>query len=243
VDRPRLLLVAEFTELQWTIKPTLEEWAEVASYDPPGVGAEPLPRGKQIALELIAKRGLEELDKRGWDRFFLVADGFANPVAARIADARREKVQGIALGHACLSNRKEGDRPTINREVWEALTQLLHQDTGAFFRHGIVQATHGSVDEELAQRMIERFPDEQTVVAGWEALTVPEEPIERRLRRSGVPLLLAKHQGCLMSTPEGFEDAVVAFPEARSVSVDEAPSVSAQFGDALRDFCEEVASG
>jgi hypothetical protein len=39
VTRPRLLLVPEFTEVEWTqIRPQLDEWADVASYDPPGVG-------------------------------------------------------------------------------------------------------------------------------------------------------------------------------------------------------------
>jgi hypothetical protein len=41
--RPRLLLVPEFTELEWVIRPKLAEWAEVATYDPPGVGGEPIP--------------------------------------------------------------------------------------------------------------------------------------------------------------------------------------------------------
>ena len=40
VERPRLLILPEFTELEWTIIPLLEEWAEVASYDAPGVGDE-----------------------------------------------------------------------------------------------------------------------------------------------------------------------------------------------------------
>jgi hypothetical protein len=31
MSRPRLLLVPEFTELTWTIKAPLGEWAEVAS--------------------------------------------------------------------------------------------------------------------------------------------------------------------------------------------------------------------
>lgn len=38
MTRPRILLVPNFTELEWLVKPRLEEWAEVASYDPPGVG-------------------------------------------------------------------------------------------------------------------------------------------------------------------------------------------------------------
>ena len=60
MSRPRLLLVPEFTELTWTIKPQLAEWAEVASYDPPGVGAEPPPEEDVASLTrgLIADRGL-----------------------------------------------------------------------------------------------------------------------------------------------------------------------------------------
>jgi pimeloyl-ACP methyl ester carboxylesterase len=243
MPRPRLLLVTEFTELQWTIKPALSEWAEVASFDPPGVGSEPLPAGREISNELIAERGIAEIERRGWDRFFLVSDGWGNPVAARVALSHPDRVLGIALGHASLSTRKHGERAPINREIWEALTQLLHQDTGAFLRHGIVQATHGSVDEEQAQRMIERFPEESTVVSGWEALTTAEEPIGDPLREVGAPLLLAKHEGCLMSTAEGFEDMVAAFPEARSITVDEAPSVSSEFAGALRDFCQEISPG
>jgi hypothetical protein len=79
MSRPRLLLIPEFTELSWTIKPQLAEWAEVASYDPPGVGAEPLPEGDVASFtrEVIADRGLEELDRLGWDRFFVLADGWA----------------------------------------------------------------------------------------------------------------------------------------------------------------------
>jgi pimeloyl-ACP methyl ester carboxylesterase len=243
VQRPRLLLVAEFTELQWTIKPRLEEWAEVASFDPPGVGAEPLPEGQSISNDLIAERGVAEIERRGWNRFFLVADGWGNAVAARIARSRPEAVRGMALGHASLSSRMGGERPPINRQVWEALTQLLQQGTGAFFRHGIVQATHGCVDEQLAQRMIDRFPDERAVVAGWEALTGSEEPIEATLRELDVPLLFAKHDGCLMSTPEGFEDAVASFPEAMTLVVSEAPSVSDEFAAAVRRFCEANSNG
>jgi pimeloyl-ACP methyl ester carboxylesterase len=241
MPRPRLLLVAEFTELQWRIKPRLEEWAEVASFDPPGVGGEPLPDGAAISNDLIAQRGIAEVERRGWDRFFLVSDGWGNAVAARIARSLPRAIAGMALGHASLSNRMDGNRPPVNRQVWEALTQLIHQDTGAFFRHGIVQATHGSVDEALAQRMIERFPDPATVVAGWEALTMPDEPIEDALREIDRPLLLAKHDGCLISTEEGYDDAVAAFPAARTVVVEEAPSVSEAFADSLREFCRDDA--
>jgi hypothetical protein len=41
--RPRLLLVPTVTEMEWPIKPQSESWADVASYDAPGVGDEPPP--------------------------------------------------------------------------------------------------------------------------------------------------------------------------------------------------------
>jgi hypothetical protein len=33
MDALRLLLVPSFTELEWGIRPQLEEWAEIASFD------------------------------------------------------------------------------------------------------------------------------------------------------------------------------------------------------------------
>jgi hypothetical protein len=53
-------------------------------------------------------------------------------------------------------------------------------------------------------------------------------------------MLFAEHEGCLLHTPEGYEDAVAAFPEARRVAVTEKPSTSAVFADALQAFCFEV---
>jgi hypothetical protein len=55
-----------------------------------------------------------------------------------------------------------------------------------------------------------------------------------------MPLLLAKHEGCLGSTDEGFEDIVAAFPEAETVICPEACSSSPAFADAIRRFCERV---
>ena len=56
-----------------------------------------------------------------------------------------------------------------------------------------------------------------------------------------LPLLFAKHEGCLVASDEGFEDAVTAFPNARAMAVPEAPSVSSDFAQALRAFCDELA--
>ncbi len=241
MERPRLLLVSEVTELSWTIRPHLEEWADVASFDPPGVGGEPLPPGQGLSTELVVQRGLQELDGRDWKRCFLVADGYSNATAARIAQARLRQVEGLALGHARLSNRREGERAPINQEVWEAMTQVLRQDQRGFIRHGIVQATHGSVDEDLAEQILERLPEGE-LVDSWEALSRDDHRMEELLAGLEVPLLFAKHDGCLMSTAEGFEDACKAFPQARIVSVPEAPPSSEEFAEALREFCEGVLS-
>ena len=241
MDRPRLLLVPEFTELTWTIKPRLEEWAEVASYDPPGVGGEPLPDGdpRSLTREIVAERGLEEVDRHGWERFFILTDGWGIPVAVRIAGERPDSVLGMALGHASISFHREGERPAMSPAVYDAMTQLLNQDHEAFIRYGIAQSTGGSVGEELAQRMLDRFPKELMLV-GWERITADDEPFGEALRKLDLPLLLAKHNGCLMSTAEGFEDAAKALPEARTISVPDAPSTSEEFASAVREFCEEV---
>ena len=241
VRRPRLLLVPEFTELTWTIRPSLEEWAEVAAFELPGVGEEPLPKGdpKELDRELVMKRGLREVDARGWDRFFIAADGWAVATAAKIARARRGAIAGMALGHATMSFRREGERAAINAAVWDAMTQLLSQDHEAFIRYGIAQATRGSIGEDLAQRMIDRFPRE-LMLLGWERVTADDEPFGDLLKELDCPMLLAKHQGCLMCTDEGFEDAAAALPAARTLAVPDAPSTSADFARAIRAFCEEL---
>src|SRR4051812_3618301 len=115
----RLLLVPAFTELEWGIRPRLEEWAEVATFDMPGVGTEPLPdtagEDPSQAPDLLsrwraggAERGLRELDERGWDRFFVITDDLGAPTAAEIAKRRREGVLGFGLGHAALSHSTQG---------------------------------------------------------------------------------------------------------------------------------------
>jgi hypothetical protein len=85
--------------------------------------------------------------------------------------------RGIALGHARLSNRTEGDRAPVNGELIAALTQLIKQDYGAFVRYGIAQATQGSISEEHAKEMLERFPKE-LMALGWERVTGDTESVE-----------------------------------------------------------------
>jgi pimeloyl-ACP methyl ester carboxylesterase len=240
VDRPRLLLVPEFTELEWdAIRPRLQEWAEVASFDPPGVGDE--PRTDRFDRGAIVERGLDELDRLGWDACFVATDSWGIATAVRLAHARPDAVMGMALGHAKLSYRREGERAPINGPIFDALAELIGTDHVAFLRHGIVQATGGSVREDLAERMLERVPHD-LLVSGWEVITREDEEFGDLLRQIGCPLLLAKHVGCLGSTEEGFEDAAAALPKARTVAVVDAPLTSEKFADAIRDFCKQTLS-
>jgi hypothetical protein len=236
VSRPRLLLVPEFTELEWDpIRPQLKEWAEVASYDPPGVGDE--PEAETFDRAAIVRRGLEELDRRGWERCFVASDSWGIASAVQLAAARSDALDGLALGHAKLSFRREGPRAPQNAAVYAAMTELVDKDHEEFLRHGAVQATGGSIDEEQAERMIERFPRE-LIQRGWEMITRDDVDIGDLLAQLDCPLLFAKHEGCLGSTDEGFEDAVAAFPRAQTISVTDAPLTSPAFAEALREFCE-----
>jgi pimeloyl-ACP methyl ester carboxylesterase len=244
--RPRLLLVPQFTELEWGIRDRLAEWADVASYDPPSVGNEPITpeeiagvRDGSIRFrDLFVRRALDELERQGWDRCFLVADAWSTATAARIAAERPGAVQGLALGHASVDYDMEGERAAVSKEVWAAMRQFLAQDHREFIRHGIVQMTQGSVDDELAGRMIDRFPGGEWLEIVWDSLNRDVEPIGELLEAYGGPLLLAQHVGCLSFTDEGYEDAVAAFPDAATLAVTTAPGGSPEFADALRDFCE-----
>lgn len=120
------------------------------------------------------------------------------------------------------------------------MVQLARQGSDAFVRHGIAQMTRGGIDEDTAQKMVERFPDMDLVTATLETLGEQPEPIGDELRDLDVPLLLAKHEGCLGSTDEGFEDIVKAFPEAQTVICPEMCASSPTFAEALREFCERL---
>ncbi|MGH2982748.1 MAG: hypothetical protein ACRDK5_00605, partial [Solirubrobacterales bacterium] len=82
--RPRILLVPTVTEVEWAIKSLLEEWAEVASFDAPGVGGEPATETTQ---EAIVARGLAEIEGRGWEDCVIVGDEAGAVQAVRIAGA------------------------------------------------------------------------------------------------------------------------------------------------------------
>jgi hypothetical protein len=248
VERPRLLIIPEFTDLEWTIIPLLDEWAEVASYDAPGVGDEEVSDAELEHLAedgpyrrtRVAARGLEEASARGWDRFVVVSDSGANLPASQLASMRPDAVAGMAFGHACLSLGSEGERAPINAEVGSAMEQLANQDHERFAQHALTQLTGGSYDSELAARILERVPL-RLLIGAW-SFQGGEEPVDKLIGGLHLPLLLVKHQGCLMFTDEGFEDAVDAFPQAATAAVTDKPSVSEEFADRLREFCETIPS-
>ena len=242
MSRPRILLVPQFTEVEWTIAPQLAEWAEVATFDIPGAGDEPMPveDPSDWDRELVVQRALRELDGRGWDSYFLAGDAWGTANATRVAAARPEAVLGIALGHATLDFERSGERPALNGEMIAAMTQLIRTDYDSFVRYGMTQFTQGAWDEEVAGRIVERFPPMDVASQVWDMLVDRPEPFGELLARLDVPILLVKHEGCLVFTDEGYEDAIRALPDARRTSVGQAPSASDEFAAALRDFCEQV---
>jgi pimeloyl-ACP methyl ester carboxylesterase len=240
VPRPRLLLCPQFTEIEWTIAPQLSDWAEVASFDAPGVGKEPLRTDPKTGFDRdsVVRRGLEEVERRGWDSYFVVGDAWGTATAVRVASARPESVGGIALGHASVDYGVEGERAAVNGELVAAMTQLMRSDYDSFVRYGLTQFTQGGFDEETAARMVGRFPPMEIASRIWESNVSHPEPVVELLIALGKPALLVKHDGCLVFTPEGYEDLVSACPEAHTAHAQTACSASEEFAIALRAFCE-----
>src|SRR5258705_9786461 len=94
MSRPRILLCPQFTEIEWAIAPQLSEWAEVASFDAPGMGDEPFPGDdpSQLDRELVVRRALQEVETRDWDSYFVVGDAWGTATAVRVSLARPEPV-------------------------------------------------------------------------------------------------------------------------------------------------------
>jgi pimeloyl-ACP methyl ester carboxylesterase len=237
VSKPRLLLVPTVSELEWRIQPELSEWAEIAVFDAPGVGGEP-PEG--FSVDAIVERGLAELDQRGWDSCVVVSDEFGSVIAARIAAARPEAVEALALGHAVLSLRSSGERAPINGEVHEAFLRLARTDYGSYVR-ALSQITQDAYDEDWVERYRERVPKEAALALEDIHSNADEEAgVEELVRPLGVPMLLVGHRGCLLFNKEGFEDAAAAFPEARTAWTEAKPSADPRFSELLREFCAEL---
>jgi pimeloyl-ACP methyl ester carboxylesterase len=238
VSRPRVLLIPGYCQLEWGIWPQLEEWAEVAGFDAPGVGDEARP--DSYGMGAVAERAAAELDRLGWESCVVAADEFSIAAALRFASRHRDAVQGLALGHACLSFSPAAEPPAINEQTGSAFRQVAKLDDRTFMRH-LTQITQGFYGDELAERMLERIPSGVAQAYVLENMTDSGDWIEAALRDLEKPLLLAEHDPCLLFTKEGYEAAVSAFPDSMQVSCREKPTVSPSFASALRDFCASVA--
>jgi pimeloyl-ACP methyl ester carboxylesterase len=238
--RPRLLLVPQLTELEWLIKPLLEEWADVASFDAPGVGSE--PGQDAFSAAAVAARGLEELDRRGWDRCVVIADEFGVAAAAHLLESSPDAVEAMALGHARISNELDGERAPLNREVHAGLGTLMKADTRTFirqlFRLTGGETMEGGYRENMVDEYLERVPVE-LMIPFWESRPDEGKQIGEQLARLDVPLLLAQHKGCLLFTDEGFDQAVEALPYTDVARLGDKPSTSPEFAGVLEAFCRE----
>ena len=156
------------TEVEWRIRSRLEEWADVASFDAPGIGDEP---GTEFTADAIVDRGLAEVDARGWKRFVAVGDEIGAAQAIRLAGRRPDAVEAIALGHPALSLRSAGDRSPLNGDVVKALVQMARTDYRSYVR-ALSQLTQNAYDDELADLYMERVSPE-TIEAYMEALFGP----------------------------------------------------------------------
>jgi pimeloyl-ACP methyl ester carboxylesterase len=239
VTRPRLLLIPAYTELEWAIRPQLSEWADVAAFDAPGVGDE--PAADTYSSSGVAERAAAELDRLGWQGCVVAADEYSIAAAVKLASRRPDAIQGLALGHACLSFSPEADPPAVNAEVRSAFSQVAELDDRTFMRH-ITQITQGFYGEELADRMIERIPTGVAQAYVRDNMSDPGDWLEGALRDIGRPMLLAEHDPCLLFTKDGFEAAAAALPHSMRVSCREKPTVSPTFAEALREFSLEAAS-
>lgn len=237
MSRPRVLLMPSLTEVEWRTRPLIEEWAEVASFDAPGVGDEPRT---EFSANAIVDRGLAELDARGWESFVLVGDEIGAAQATRLAGRRPGSVEAIALGHPSLSLIGAGPRAPLNGDVVAALVQLARTDFRSFVR-ALTQVTRTAYDDELAERYMERVTPEVAEEFLPELVgPTADQDLGPTLRLLEGPKLLVEHTGCVMWTREGFEDIAAAFPEARTASLDVKPSVNPDFAELLREFCTTV---
>lgn len=235
--QPRLLLVPSISELEWgRIRPLLEEWAAVAAYDLPGLGGQ-VPA--VLSPDATVARAVEELERRAWDEAIIVGDQFGSALAALVAEAWDGTVRGLALGHACLTFTRDGPRPAISAIAADfqlQLTRLGRTQADQMFLQGIEMTYGADVAEGIRARLSPSFTQRYTEML----LANQDIDLEPLLRKLDVPLLFAQHKECGLWLPEGFEDAVASFPEARTLVVEENPGSSPEFAAALRDFANAV---
>ena len=99
--------------------------------------------------------------------------GTATAVADRPTPAVTRCRESRWVTHRCRGT-WSADRAPLNRELWEAMAQLMGQDATSFVRYGITQLTQGAYDEEVAQQRSSAPPAE--LEATWAMIRDSREP-------------------------------------------------------------------
>lgn len=232
--RARVLFVPIFAgfEAQPFAEQT-EGWADVASFDGPGAGSR---RDDPVGgIEDMAAAGADRLDRLGWTRCVLVCDSHAQAAAIELALAE-PRVAGLCVSHAAARYSSEGERPALSAGVHAAAAQLLDSDMRSF-GHALTQLTQGTIDEYWVEQFLAHVP-RRTARARTGQLDGRE--LASRLGGWTGEMLFGLHDGCLMWTREGFEDAVEAVPRAATIECDRVPLSDPRFIDGIRELSARV---
>jgi pimeloyl-ACP methyl ester carboxylesterase len=232
MSRPRLLYVPIAAALEAERVFDLVDWAETASFDSPGAGAnrDASPHG----IVGVVAAAIDRLDELGWDTCTVVCDSHGQAAGIELALASPERVEGIGIAHAAARYALGGERPAMVPAMHAAAEQLLETDYRSF-GYAVVQMTQGLAEEAYVDAWLEAVPREvaQSILGD---LTERQPELVSRLRDATMPVVLGEHHGCVMWTPEAFEDACEAVPHARRIVCDGIPSQDPRFLEAIRGF-------
>lgn len=98
------------------------------------------PEAETFDRPAIVRRGLDELDRRGWEQSFYRAIAAGSPAPPNFA-VSPDAVQGLALGPATSHSNARGVRAPLDAGILDAMTELVGKDHEQFLRHGAVQTT------------------------------------------------------------------------------------------------------
>lgn len=178
-----------------------------------------------------------------------MGDELGAPGAVLLARARPDAVQGLVLGHPVVSVGFGSERASFNEGVTRAHVQLADASFRPFIHEQLRawMGLHGRPVEDadaLTERLLARVPAE-VVRASHAQLLEHAQRYEADIRGAlaaleQVPKLLVEHEGCLLYTHEGFEEAAAAMPGAETAATPQKPSVDPAFSEILRSFCQRV---
>ena len=170
--------------------------------------------------EATGRRGLEEVDRRGWDASWSsrTSSAWSRPRTSlpRRAIGSGDRARARAGVERCRPAR--GRRSTAR--CCSGIQSLLRTDPRTFVQAALQDDRRrgrrraDTAARRLVDEWLRRVPMD-VAEPFYEAARTRARKWEQRLARLDVPMLLAQHTGCLMFTDEGFEDAVAALPDAQ----------------------------